>query len=248
MSITFPDAEAGRSDQSPGRFSKLTRNMRLALEPLMRPAPWTRSISAHGAGSAGAPVPAHGSRRTSSGGSFPAGASPGSNLSTLWDGALPSGFSPMRRQGAIVGGSGGDCCKPGGGANLSAGYAPAGGGQQNAMIVGAPSNRCVDVAGANTGNGTDAIIGDCHGGANQPWNVNANGAITGVQSGRCLDANGAGTPPTARGSICGSAMVAATSSGAFAPDWILAPLAGMAAIFTSLYRDMERRCENVPLP
>ena len=77
-----------------------------------------------------------------------------------------------------MGGSGGDCCKPGGGANLSAGYAPAGGGQQNAMIVGAPSNRCVDVAGANTGNGTDAIIGDCHGGANQPWNVNANGAGT----------------------------------------------------------------------
>ena len=31
------------------------------------------------------------------------------------------GWSPMKKQGAIVLGSGGDCCKPGGGANLSAG-------------------------------------------------------------------------------------------------------------------------------
>ncbi|MEU4215762.1 arabinofuranosidase catalytic domain-containing protein [Actinoplanes sp. NPDC026623] len=42
-------------------------------------------------------------------------------LATLWDGALPSGYSPMRKQGAIVLGSGGDCCKPDGGANQSAG-------------------------------------------------------------------------------------------------------------------------------
>lgn len=31
-------------------------------------------------------------------------------LTTLWDGALPSGYSPMKKQGAIVLGSGGDCC------------------------------------------------------------------------------------------------------------------------------------------
>ena len=29
---------------------------------------------------------------------------------TLWDGGLPGGYSPMRKQGAIVLGSGGDCC------------------------------------------------------------------------------------------------------------------------------------------
>ncbi|WP_043512007.1 MULTISPECIES: arabinofuranosidase catalytic domain-containing protein [unclassified Actinoplanes] len=31
-------------------------------------------------------------------------------LTTLWDGALPAGYSPMRKQGAIILGSGGDCC------------------------------------------------------------------------------------------------------------------------------------------
>src|SRR4029434_6939329 len=94
------------------------------------------------------------------------------SLFTLYDGSLPSGYNPMRKQGAIVLGSGGDCCKPGGGANLSAGtfyegamvsgfpsdatenavqanivaagYAQAGGTTQNAMIVGAQSNRCFD--------------------------------------------------------------------------------------------------------
>jgi hypothetical protein len=43
------------------------------------------------------------------------------NLTTLYDGSLPGGYSPMKKQGAIILGSGGDCCKPNGGANLSAG-------------------------------------------------------------------------------------------------------------------------------
>jgi non-reducing end alpha-L-arabinofuranosidase len=42
-------------------------------------------------------------------------------LLTLWNGGLPSGWSPMKKQGAIILGCGGDCCKPGGGANCSAG-------------------------------------------------------------------------------------------------------------------------------
>jgi len=57
------------------------------------------------------------------------------NLSTLWDGALPNGYSPMKKQGAIVLGSGGDCCKPGGGANLSAGTF-----YEGAMVAGYPSD------------------------------------------------------------------------------------------------------------
>jgi hypothetical protein len=56
-------------------------------------------------------------------------------LSTLWDGALPSGYSPMKKQGAIILGSGGDCCKPGGGANLSAGTF-----YEGAMVSGYPSD------------------------------------------------------------------------------------------------------------
>ncbi|WP_230686660.1 arabinofuranosidase catalytic domain-containing protein [Catellatospora vulcania] len=57
------------------------------------------------------------------------------NLYTLWDGALPNGYSPMRKQGAIVLGSGGDCCKPDGGANDSAGTF-----YEGAIVAGYPSD------------------------------------------------------------------------------------------------------------
>ena len=57
------------------------------------------------------------------------------SLYTLYDGALPAGYSPMKKQGAIILGSGGDCCKPGGGANLSAGTF-----YEGAMVAGYPSD------------------------------------------------------------------------------------------------------------
>jgi hypothetical protein len=57
------------------------------------------------------------------------------SLVTLWDGALPPGYNPMKKQGAIVLGSGGDCCKPDGGANLSAGTF-----YEGAMVAGYPSD------------------------------------------------------------------------------------------------------------
>ncbi len=57
------------------------------------------------------------------------------SLYTLYDGSLPNGYSPMKKQGAIVLGSGGDCCKPGGGANLSAGTF-----YEGAMVAGYPTD------------------------------------------------------------------------------------------------------------
>ncbi|VVJ17522.1 Endo-1 [Amycolatopsis camponoti] len=65
-------------------------------------------------------------------------------LTTLWDGGLPSGYSPMKKQGAIVLGSGGDCCKPGGGANLSAGTF-----YEGAMVAGYPSDATENAVQAN---------------------------------------------------------------------------------------------------
>lgn len=65
-------------------------------------------------------------------------------LTTLWDGALPGGYSPMKKQGAIVLGSGGDCCKPGGGANLSAGTF-----YEGAMVAGYPSDATDDAVQAD---------------------------------------------------------------------------------------------------
>jgi non-reducing end alpha-L-arabinofuranosidase len=65
-------------------------------------------------------------------------------LYTLWDGSLPSGYSPMKKQGAIVLGSGGDCCKPGGGANLSAGTF-----YEGAVVAGYPSDATENAVQAN---------------------------------------------------------------------------------------------------
>lgn len=66
------------------------------------------------------------------------------NLTTLWDGSLPPGYSPMKKQGAIVLGSGGDCCKPGGGANLSEGTF-----YEGAMVSGYPSDETEESVQAN---------------------------------------------------------------------------------------------------
>ena len=57
-------------------------------------------------------------------------------VATLYKGSLPGGYSPMKKQGAIVLGSGGDCCKPGGGANLSAGTF-----YEGAIVSGYPSDQ-----------------------------------------------------------------------------------------------------------
>jgi hypothetical protein len=61
---------------------------------------------------------------------------------TLWDGALPSGYSPMKKQGAIVLGSGGDCCN--GNTNLSLGTF-----YEGAMVSGYPSDATENAVQAN---------------------------------------------------------------------------------------------------
>lgn len=65
-------------------------------------------------------------------------------LYTLWDGSLPPGYSPMKKQGAIVLGSGGDCCKPDGGANQSAGTF-----YEGAMVSGYPTDATENAVQAN---------------------------------------------------------------------------------------------------
>ncbi|MEV4313674.1 arabinofuranosidase catalytic domain-containing protein [Actinocrispum sp. NPDC049592] len=142
------------------------------------------------------------------------------SLATMWDGSLPPGYNPMKKQGAIVLGSGGDCCKPGGGANLSAGTF-----YEGAMVAGYPSDatenavqanivaagystggtgpsgqiravgagKCLDVA--NTSAGTQSRIWDCGGGSNQSWGRTSSGQLTVAGGSMCLDANGQGTSP-----------------------------------------------------
>jgi hypothetical protein len=119
------------------------------------------------------------------------------SLSTPWDGTLPGGYSPIRKQGAIVLGSGGDCGKSGRGRQpqrrhvrrgcdgrrhpsdatenavqadvVAAGYAaPAGG--QGQRIVGTQSGRCLDSPNTTT-NGTQLQLWDRNGQTNQRWSL-----------------------------------------------------------------------------
>ncbi|WP_330274839.1 ricin-type beta-trefoil lectin domain protein [Lentzea sp. NBC_00516] len=160
-------------------------------------------------------------------------------VTTLWDGSLPPGYSPMRKQGAIILGSGGDCCKPGGGANLSAGTF-----YEGAMVSGYPSDatenavqaniiaagyssggsgatgavrsvaagRCLDVNAGSTTAGTPLQIWDCNSGTNQTWTRTTSGQLT-VYSGdstRCAAASG---PQT------GAAVVIAACDGGAGQRW-----------------------------
>jgi poly(3-hydroxybutyrate) depolymerase len=65
-------------------------------------------------------------------------------------------------------------------------------GQQNVMVVGTGSGRCIDVPGSTSTNGTQVQLWDCHGGNNQRWTYTANRQLTAYGT-KCLDANGQGT-------------------------------------------------------
>lgn len=53
------------------------------------------------------------------------------------------------------------------------------------------AGKCVDVAGANTANGTPVQLYDCNGTAAQRWTVGSDGTIRAL--GKCLDVTSGGT-------------------------------------------------------
>jgi lysophospholipase L1-like esterase len=61
---------------------------------------------------------------------------------------------------------------------------PGGTGGTGTALVGAASGRCLDVPNSNTANGTQPVIWDCGGGANQRWTVDGQ-ALQAL--GKCLD-------------------------------------------------------------
>ncbi|WUH90184.1 RICIN domain-containing protein [Streptomyces sp. NBC_00433] len=137
-------------------------------------------------------------------------------LTTYFDGKRPSGYNPMKKEGAIVLGTGGDNSTSGQGtffegvmtsgypseateaavqANITAaGYAPAGGGtpQQGVQVVGGQSGRCLDVPNSSTANGTQVQIWDCGSGTNQRFTYTSGKQLQ-VYGNKCLDASGQGT-------------------------------------------------------
>ncbi|MFC8906632.1 arabinofuranosidase catalytic domain-containing protein [Micromonospora sp. NPDC057140] len=137
-------------------------------------------------------------------------------LTNYFDGPRPNGYHPMKKEGAILLGIGGDNSNGARGtfyegvltsgyptaatedavqANIAAAaYAPAGGGtpQQNVQLVGAQSGRCIDVPNASTTNGTQTQLWDCTGGTAQRWTHTTAKQLQ-IYGNKCLDASGAGT-------------------------------------------------------
>jgi hypothetical protein len=147
-----------------------------------------------------------------------AGNAQSGGLSTYYNGARPnvSGYNPMRKEGAIILGTGGDNSIGSAGtfyegvmtsgypsdatensvqANItSVGYSTSsgGGGQANVEIVGGQSGRCVDIPNGSTTNGTQAQLWDCWGGVMQRYTYTSSKQLT-VYGNKCLDANNQGT-------------------------------------------------------
>jgi hypothetical protein len=77
-----------------------------------------------------------------------------------------------------------------------------GGGGTGTVLRGAASNRCLDVPGRSTTNGTLMEIWDCNGGTNQQWISLSNGELQ-VYGNKCLDVPGSSTAAGTRVDITG---------------------------------------------
>ena len=135
-------------------------------------------------------------------------------LATDFSGTRPSGYYPMKKQGAIILGTGGDNSDGAVGtwyegvmtsgepsaatesavqANIvAAGYSASsstGGGATGPITSGVNSAKCVDDNGLSSANGTKIQLWDCNGGANQQWTVASNGTLQ--VYGKCMDITGA---------------------------------------------------------
>ncbi|RSD11877.1 arabinofuranosidase catalytic domain-containing protein [Amycolatopsis eburnea] len=140
-------------------------------------------------------------------------------LSTFYDGARPnvSGYNPMRKEGAIILGTGGDNSIGSAGtfyegvmtsgypsdatenavqANITAaGYGTGGSGTTTGPLHAVGAGKCLDVPGSTTTQGTQLQIYSCSGQANQTWTRTSSNQLTVSVGGQtlCLDASGNGT-------------------------------------------------------
>jgi hypothetical protein len=150
-----------------------------------------------------------------------AGNAQSGGLTTMWNGPRPTGYNPMHKEGAILLGIGGDNSDSSVGtffegamtsgypsdatdnaiqaSIVATGYGSGGGsgGGTTGVLRGVGSNRCLDVPGLATANGTLLQIWDCNGGTNQQWTSLSNGELQ-VYGNQCLDVPGFATTPGTR--------------------------------------------------
>jgi hypothetical protein len=134
-----------------------------------------------------------------------AGNAQSGGLTTMYNGVRPSGYNPMHKEGAILLGIGGDNSDSGDGSffegAMTSGYPSDatddavqaniagvgyGGSSTTGVLRGVGSNRCLDVPGAATANGTLLQIWTCNGGTNQQWTSLSNGELQ-VYGDKCLE-------------------------------------------------------------
>src|SRR3954464_959048 len=140
-------------------------------------------------------------------------------LSTYYDGARPNatGYNPMKKEGAIILGIGGDNSIGAAGtfyegvmtsgyptdatenavqANITAaGYGTGGGSTTTGPLHAVGAGKCLDVPNSTTTLGTQLQIHPCNGQANQTWTRSTSNQLTVTLGGTtlCMDANGQGT-------------------------------------------------------
>ncbi|WP_329049069.1 ricin-type beta-trefoil lectin domain protein [Amycolatopsis sp. NBC_01488] len=140
-------------------------------------------------------------------------------LSTFYNGSRPavSGYNPMRKEGAIILGTGGDNSIGSAGtfyegvmtsgypsdatenavqANITAaGYGTGGTGTSTGPLHAVGAGKCLDIPGSTTTPGTQLQIYGCSGQANQTWTRTSSNQLTATVGGHtlCLDASGNGT-------------------------------------------------------
>ncbi|GAA3274045.1 SGNH/GDSL hydrolase family protein [Dactylosporangium vinaceum] len=102
------------------------------------------------------------------------------------------------------------------------------GGATGSALVGAASGRCLDVPGSNTTNGTQPIIWDCSGNANQQWTYTASRQLQAL--GKCLDA------PT--GAVAGAKAQIYSCSGQANQQWTLNADGTISSVSSGLCLDV----------
>ncbi len=96
--------------------------------------------------------------------------------------------------------------------NVTASFNQSGGSTfTNYRIVGAASQRCLDINGNSTANGTQAQIWDCNGGTNQSWTYGSSQYLV-VYGNKCLQASNGGTS-------AGTAVVIGDCTGQASQRW-----------------------------
>ncbi len=113
------------------------------------------------------------------------------SLTTLYSGSLPNGYNPMKKEGAIVLGSGGDCCATNTNQSLGTFY-------EGAIVTGYPSDTTDNSIQANI-----VAAGYGSGGGVNPTATPSNGSyvqLINQNSNKCLDVQ---SPNTADGANVG---------------------------------------------